>query len=413
MRPQLHFTPSGGWMNDPNGLVYINGIYHLFYQYYPDDIVWGPMHWGHAVSSNLLQWEHKQIALYPDELGYIFSGSCVLDVENLSGFGSRENPALIAIYTSHKADSGKQQQSIAYSLDYEHFLKYGGNPVIPNTQKKDFRDPKVFANSRLQGYTMTLAAGRQILFYHTMDFKSWEQTGTFEPGIDCDGLTGICECPDCFEVETENGRKWVLSISMILQENNGIETHVMQYFVGDFDGMAFHAEQKALILDYGTENYAAVTFQNTTEALMLGWAENWDYVYKIPAQDYRGTMTLARKLTLQQIEDKYYLHQKPVGIEAFPLVEAPQQKGIWRMHIYYENEYQMSWLTETGALIELLIDDTSVTTRRTHPDKTQAELICSAPRVLAGKAQMDILADESLLEIYADNGLVCMTVKVW
>ena len=135
-RPQYHFTPKKGWINDPNGMVYIDGEYHLFYQHYPDDIVWGPMHWGHAVSNDLLQWEHKDIALYPDELGYIFSGSCIYDKENVSGLGTKDNPPLIAFFTHHDPENGRQQQSIAYSLDKEHFIKYEGNPIITNAKRR-------------------------------------------------------------------------------------------------------------------------------------------------------------------------------------------------------------------------------------------------------------------------------------
>ena len=137
-RPNFHFTPPKGWMNDPNGMVYMDGEYHLFYQHYPDDIVWGPMHWGHAISRDLLHWEHKKIALCPDELGYIFSGSCIYDKENCSGLGTKETPPLLAFFTHHDPKSGRQQQSIAYSLDKEHFIKYEGNPVIANIEKKDF-----------------------------------------------------------------------------------------------------------------------------------------------------------------------------------------------------------------------------------------------------------------------------------
>ena len=260
---------------------------------------------------------------------------------------------------------------------------------------------------------MALAAGKRILFYHTMDFKKWELTGSFEPGKDNNGVAGICECPDCFQVETAQGRKWILSISMVALKESGEEDHVMQYYVGEFDGRTFQAEQKAHILDYGTDNYAAVTFQNAKDAIFLGWADSWDYVYKVPAQDYRGTMTLARKLTLQQIENQYYLCQKPVGIEAFPVVDIPKPDGIWRMHICYDRAYQLSWQTKDGAGIELLINDTSVITKRTHPQETEAALVCSAPRLIAGEAQMDIVADGNLIEIYAENGLVSMTVKLW
>lgn len=246
-----------------------------------------PMQWGYAVSTDLLHWEHKEIALYPDELGYIFSGSCVLDVENRSGFGSKDNPPLIAIYTNHAPDNG---------------------------------------------------------------------------------LAGICECPDCFCIETEQGQKWILSISMIVPEDSHKETHVMQYYAGNFDGNTYHAEQKAQILDHGTDNYAAVTFKNT---------------------------------------------KQPIGTEAFPLVEVPQRDGIWRMHICYDKEYQLKWETPAGAKIELIINDTNVITKRTHHGETEAALLCGAPRLLPDSAQLDIIADDNLVEIFAENGLISMTVKLW
>lgn len=285
-KPVVHFTPPANWMNDPNGMVYVNGRYHLFYQYYPAAPNWGPMHWGHAVSEDLLHWEHLPVALYPDELGCIFSGSCVLDRANVSGLGSIENPPLIAVYTNHRISDHLEQQSIAYSLDYEHFEKYYGNPVIPNKGKPDFRDPKVFFNPVKNCYSLVLAAGSRVEFYSSENLKDWKKTGDFEAGIH--GLGGICECPDCFPLMTEEGEKWILIISMILPpEQVGKDkdcfhrmSHITQYYVGTFDGNTFHdTECSALPLlpDYGTDNYAAVTFQNLEEKVMLGWADNWDY----------------------------------------------------------------------------------------------------------------------------------------
>ncbi|MDE6995287.1 MAG: glycoside hydrolase family 32 protein, partial [Lachnospiraceae bacterium] len=171
-RPAVHFTPPKNWINDPNGMVYIDGRYHLFYQHYPTAPHWGPMHWGHAVSEDLLHWEHLPIALYPDELGCIFSGSCVYDRENLSGFGTRDTPPLLALFTHHSTDeSHMEHQSLAYSTDYEHFEKYYGNPVIPNSGQKDFRDPKIFWNPVRKCYSLVLAAGDHVEFYASHDFK--------------------------------------------------------------------------------------------------------------------------------------------------------------------------------------------------------------------------------------------------
>lgn len=192
-----HFEPSKGWMNDPNGTIVIDGTYHLFYQYYPDDIKWGPMRWGHAVSKDGITWEHRKIALFPDSLGYIFSGSCVLDTENASGLGDGSTPPLIAIYTSHNPETLEQQQCIAFSLDYETFTPYAGNPVITNAKTKpgfkiDFRDPKVFKNPVTGGFSMALAVGPTIEFYHSLNLTDWEKTGTFD--IESVGLKGICEC---------------------------------------------------------------------------------------------------------------------------------------------------------------------------------------------------------------------------
>lgn len=176
-KPVVHFTPPANWMNDPNGMVYVNGRYHLFYQYYPAAPNWGPMHWGHAVSEDLLHWEHLPVALYPDELGCIFSGSCVLDRANVSGLGSIENPPLIAVYTNHRISDHLEQQSIAYSLDYEHFEKYYGNPVIPNKGKPDFRDPKVFFNPVKNCCSLVLAAGSRVEFYSSENLKDWKKQG--------------------------------------------------------------------------------------------------------------------------------------------------------------------------------------------------------------------------------------------
>ncbi|MFM7194008.1 MAG: glycoside hydrolase family 32 protein, partial [Bacteroidota bacterium] len=185
-RPAFHFSPPSGWMNDPNGMVYHNGEYHLFYQHYPDSTVWGPMHWGHAVSTDLIHWENLPIALYPDSIGYIFSGSAVVDVSNTTGFGTKENPALVAMFTYHNIQAEKsgridyESQGIAYSTDNgRSWTKYDGNPVVRNPGIRDFRDPKLTWDEERQSWLLTLAVSDHVEFYRSPDRKSWTKLSEF------------------------------------------------------------------------------------------------------------------------------------------------------------------------------------------------------------------------------------------
>ena len=202
-RPQFHFSPERAWMNDPNGMVYYNGEYHLFYQYYPYASIWGPMHWGHAISKDLVNWEHLPIALYPDEHGLIFSGSAVIDWENTSGFGKRDNPPMVAIYTYHNMvgeRTGKedfQTQGIAFSLDKGRtWTKYADNPVIKNPGIRDFRDPKVIWHKATQRWVMILAAKNRIQIYTSPNLKEWSFASEF--GKNASPQLGVWECPDLF-----------------------------------------------------------------------------------------------------------------------------------------------------------------------------------------------------------------------
>lgn len=312
------FSPAKGWTNDPNGLIQIEDEYHLFFQYYPDDIKWGPMHWGHAISKDLNSWQELPVAIYPDEAGYIFSGSAMLDAENVSGLGDGGKAPLLCFYTLHNPDTGEQQQCIAYSRDYMHFTKYAGNPVITNRlgdagYRKDFRDPKVFRNTVCGGYSMVLAAGEELEFYHSENMLDWAFSGSF-PVASYLGH-GICECPDCFCIDGT----WVLSLSYIPTETaeedvrSFTDRHTMNYFVGSFDGACFRAdegEDGRKLLDFGPDNYAMVTFADSCPTLMLGWAESWDYVYDIPAGISRGKMTSARKITLRDTRRGRMLSQR-------------------------------------------------------------------------------------------------------
>jgi fructan beta-fructosidase len=211
-RPQFHFSPEKHWMNDPNGMIYYKGIYHLFYQYYPKDIVWGPMHWGHATSTDLVHWKHKEIALFPDKLGLIFSGSAVVDINNTSGLGTKENPPMIAIFTYHNMEiekAGKintQSQGLAYSLDEgETWKKYDGNPIIKNPELKDFRDPKVFWNEETKEWNLVLVAGDHAQFYTSKNLTNWNLQSEFGKNIGAHG--GVWECPDLFKLKVKGSEE--------------------------------------------------------------------------------------------------------------------------------------------------------------------------------------------------------------
>ncbi len=246
-RPQFHFSPEKMWMNDPNGLVFFEGEYHLFYQYYPDSTVWGPMHWGHAVSTDLVHWQHLPIALYPDSLGYIFSGSAVVDWNNTSGFGKDGKPPLIAIFTYHDMEGDKagridfQYQAIAYSNDNGRtWTKYEGNPVVPNPGLRDFRDPKVIWHEESQSWIMAVAAWDHLELYGSPDLKNWQKLSEF--GKEWGTHAGVWECPDLFpaKVEGSDEIRWVLIQNInpgAWQGGSGT-----QYFVGHFDGKSFRVD---------------------------------------------------------------------------------------------------------------------------------------------------------------------------
>ncbi len=320
-RPQFHFSPAANWMNDPNGMVYDDGEYHLFYQYYPDSTVWGPMHWGHAISRDLVHWEHLPIALYPDSLGYIFSGSAVIDWKNTSGLGENNQPPMIAIFTHHDIAGERagtkdfQYQSIAYSNDRgRSWTKYAGNPVIPNPGIKDFRDPKVIWHEPTQRWIMVFAVYDKVQIYTSPNLLDWTYASEF--GIP--GDTRLWECPDLFplQVTGTDETKWVLLISIQKQAPNG--GTATGYFIGDFDGRTFRADYREQYwADYGTDNYAMVTWSDIPATdgrrLALGWMSNWQYAQEVPTEKWRSAMTLPRSLHLFPAEDGYRLRSLPVA----------------------------------------------------------------------------------------------------
>lgn len=323
-RPQFHFSPPSMWMNDPNGMVYLNGEYHLFYQHYPDSTVWGPMHWGHAISKDLVHWEHMPIALYPDSLGYIFSGSAVVDKDNTSGLGSKDNPAMVAVFTYHDAEGEKagkndyQTQGIAYSVDHGRtWKKYAENPVLDNPGKRDFRDPKVFWHEPTSRWVMILAVDDHVKLYGSENLKSWEMLSEF--GKDQGSHGGVWECPDLFplKVEGQEPEQWVMLVSINPGGLHG--GSATQYFIGDFDGKTFtnaNPAEQTLWLDYGKDNYAGVTWSNIPDAdgrrIFMGWMSNWQYADDVPTAPWRSAMTVARTLNLKNTPEGVRLISQPV-----------------------------------------------------------------------------------------------------
>ncbi len=327
-RPNYHFTPKANWMNDPNGMFYYNGYYHLYFQHHPESNVWGPMHWGHAISTDMITWTEQPIALYPDELGTIFSGSAVVDISNSSGLGEVSNAIpIVAIYTNHKELEGKdakQTQSIAYSNDEgKTFTKFENNPVIDNNEYKDFRDPKVSWDEDHERWLMVLAAGDKIMFYESKNLKDWNLLSDFGQGIG--GHGGVWECPDLFKLPVlgTDESKWVLFVSINPGGPNG--GSATQYFIGDFDGTSFTMDkefEKSLNeehnywIDFGRDNYAGVSWSNARtkdgSILMMGWMSNWDYAKKVPTEAWRSAMTIARKVQLQKNDLGYRLISNPV-----------------------------------------------------------------------------------------------------
>lgn len=448
-RPQFHFSPQRMWMNDPNGMVYFRGEYHLFYQFHPDGLTWGPMHWGHAVSRDLVHWRHLPLALRPDSLGMIFSGSVVVDEANTSGFGQPGKVPLVAIFTQHDMPGEKagridfQTQSIAYSLDEGRtWTMHAGNPVIPNPGIRDFRDPKVLWHAPSRHWVMVLAAADRVRFYRSPDLKKWEFTGEFGAKDGAHG--GVWECPDLFEMPIggTGEKRWVLLVSINPGAANGGSG--TQYFIGDFDGKNFrNAAPPAQThwLDAGRDNYAGVTWFGAPggRRLFIGWMSNWDYAQEVPTSQWRSAMTVPREL---------HLRQSPAGLrvcsEPVPELAELRKNAIAIAPQTIENQWILPE-KDTAALREIVLEiDLAATTasafgirlfnakgeevfigydtrtRQFFTDRTRAGKVAFSPKFAAGrhvtprisegnKLTLRLLCDVSSVELFADDGATAMT----
>lgn len=450
-RPQIHFSPETGWANDPNGMVYYDGEYHLFFQHNPDTTIWGPMHWGHAVSKDLIHWEQLPIALYPDSLGWIFSGSAVIDWENTSGLGKNGIPPMVAIFTYHNRELEStgadkfQYQGIAYSLDKGRtWTKYENNPVLPNPGIRDFRDPKVIWHPESGKWIMTLAVLDHINFYSSPNLIDWTLESEFGTGIGAHG--GVWECPDLFplQIEGTDDTKWVLLVSINPGGPNG--GSATQYFIGDFDGHVFEPHgEKTKWLDYGKDNYAGVTWSDIPDEdgrrILIGWMNNWQYANEIPTSGWRGAFTLPRTLELTDIYNDYLLVSSPVkefeklksgsknisgstiaGMQKINM--KPQFPMEMDLNFNTENNTAMNFGERFGIILsneknESLKIGYDNLNKLFFIDRTKAGWddpghhlgeVAYAPYINNNKSlQMRLIFDKSSVEMFAQDGLVVMT----
>ncbi len=432
-RLQYHFSPPANWMNDPNGLVYFKGSYHLFYQYYPDGMVWGPMHWGHAVSPDLLHWEHLPIALYPDSLGWIFSGSAVVDSENTAGFGK---DAIVAIFTYHNDaiwKAGKkntESQGIAYSIDEgKTWTKYADNPVLNNSGEQDFRDPKVFWNTTLMQWNMVLAAGNRIKIYRSADLKHWQFESDFKPETDLPNL-GVWECPDLFPMTLQTGEvKWVMLVNHGDKGPNGGSG--TRYFVGDFDGKTFRADQASHWLDYGTDFYAAVTYSNVPDGrrILLGWMSNWQYATQVPTSPWRSSMTLPRNLNLVEEKGEYVIRQQMIPelatltspVHTWEAVRTPfettallSQASIRLELDELDSDLQVELSNKNGEVYTLLLSKEQLSSNRQHSGEVDFNAAFAAkPQIMPlGGLKVKVIEmqlDQTSIEVLLNDGALSMT----
>ena len=312
-RPVYHHTPLYGWMNDANGLVYKDGEYHLYFQYNPYGSKWGNMHWGHSVSKDLVYWEHLAPAIARDTLGHIFSGSSIVDQENVAGYGAGN---ILAFYTS-ASDKNGQIQCLAFSKDNGRtFTKYEKNPILcPADGLRDFRDPKVFRYEPEDKWVMIVSADKEMRFYDSKNLKDWNYMSSFGEGYGVQPCQ--FECPDMVELPVDgdlNRKKWALIVNV----NPGcyFGGSATQYFTGNFDGTKFSCDSQPNVtkwLDWGKDHYATVCFSNTGErTIAVPWMSNWQYCNIVPTKQFRSANALPRELSLYTQDGEIYLSAVPV-----------------------------------------------------------------------------------------------------
>lgn len=441
-RPVYHHTPAYGWMNDPNGMFYKDGVYHLYFQYNPYGSVWGNMHWGHSTSTDLMHWKFEGCAIVPDAWGAIFSGSCVVDHENTAGFGKE---AVVAFYTSAKSTpwGDIQMQSMAYSLDNgKTFTKYEGNPILTSSEK-DFRDPKVFWYAPGKHWVMILAVGQHMEIYSSVNLKEWKKESDFGAMQGAHG--GVWECPDLVEIPVEGTRekKWVLICN--LNPGGPFGGSAAQYFVGSFDGKKFVNESPTQTkwMDWGKDNYATVTWNNAPDGrcIALGWMSNWQYANNVPTRQYRSANTLARDLTLYREGQELYLKSTPssevkkargkkVSIPSFKVSEKhemvnlfEEKQGAYEVEIVIQNtgasKIAFCLLNDKGEKVSMYYD---LNRKQFVMDRSESgkvdfskdfSAVTVAPVNVDKELTLRLFVDRSSIEAFGEDGKFVMTNLVF
>lgn len=441
-RPVYHHTPMYGWMNDPNGMFYKDGVYHLYFQYNPYGSMWANMTWGHSTSTDLTHWTYEGTAIVPDAWGAIFSGSCVVDKDNTAGFGKG---AVVAFYTSAKSTpwGDVQSQSMAYSLDNgKTFIKYEHNPILTSTER-DFRDPKVFWYAPGKHWVMMLAVGQEMQIYSSGNLKVWKKESSFGAMQGAHG--GVWECPDLVElpIEGTKEKKWVLICN--LNPGGPFGGSAAQYFVGSFDGKKFVNESPTQTkwLDWGKDNYATVTWSNAPagRCIALGWMSNWQYANNVPTTQYRSANTIARDLTLYRVGGELYLKSKPspeikkarAEEKKIPTFEVKgnyevasllaDNKGAYEIEMAIENKgtskIDFSLMNEKGEKVAMYYD---VVRKQFVMDRSASGIVgfsrdfpavTVAPVRNTDQIHLRLFIDRSSVEAFGEEGEYVMTNLVF
>ncbi len=441
LRPRIHFSPPRNFMNDPNGLVYYQGEYHLFYQYNPHGTTWGHMSWGHAVSRDLLRWEHLPLALAEADGVMIFSGSAVVDHANTSGLcraRGADRSCLVAIYTGH--GHGRQTQNLAVSQDRGRtWTKYAGNPVL-DLGLRDFRDPKVFWHGPTRRWVMVtvLADRHTVRLFGSPNLTSWTALSDFGPT----GATGgVWECPDLIEVPVENdpGRtRWVLEVDLNPGGPHGGSGG--QYFVGSFDGTRFVSEQSAdqvRWVDFGKDFYAAISFADLPARdrgpIWMGWISNWQYANEEPTSTWRGAQSLPRRLSLRRTPDGWRLVQQPTGGVSSLMEADASRHQVLRDVLPLPPTADITFVVTpadqagiglrlSNAIGEQLLIAVSADRRELSVDRRQSRLGVvpagyaerhTGPLRPLAQVPVRVIFDRSVVEVFANEGETVMTDRVY
>ncbi|MBO4673225.1 MAG: GH32 C-terminal domain-containing protein [Bacteroidaceae bacterium] len=415
-RPAYHHTPKRGWMNDPNGMFYLDGVWHLFYQYNPYGSMWGNMHWGHSTSTDLIHWQHEPVALTPDAWGTMFSGSCVVDKEGTAGFGKG---AVVAMYTASRPTpfgGDVQAQCLAYSTDGgKTFTKYEGNPVL-TAEDKDFRDPNMFWNEDIKAWNLILAVGQEMRIYSSPDLKKWTEESRFGEGLG--GHGGVWECPDLIQLPIVNGKSsngksaWVLLCN--INPGGPFGGSATQYFVGDFDGHTFtvddasrYTDGKALWMDYGKDHYATVSWSNAPEGrkTVIAWMSNWEYANDVPTRQFRSANSIARDLFLYQVGKEYFLGSQPAKeYDGKGLDKTYKVKGSTTITLTNAEGDEFSIIYDQKAMT--LTCDRTKCGDTSFSDKFHAVTVAPVHRKLTS---IRVFIDNCSVEVFGNNGEVVLT----